>query len=160
MYYYRINPQITRAETHDFSTSSLKFLSKRFGHTLRRSDLLEHVLLGLSDLLFVQRITLHGLWADLDRKKTDLIVEVSRLIYYFPAVWRSLKVPPRAIRGTLVFAHFFGLEVAPHVICGLIRYIVMMHSITSITIVVYVPYPTIEFELFTTFTVEFIFKWN
>ena len=43
----------------------------------------------------------------------DLIVEVSHLIYYVPAVRKSLKVPFRGIRGTLVSVHFFGLKVAP-----------------------------------------------
>ena len=48
----------------------------------------------------------------------DLIVEVSHLIYHVPEVRKSLKVPLRAIRGTLVFAHFFGLKVALCVIRG------------------------------------------
>ena len=46
---------------------------------------------------------------------------MTHLIYYVPAVRKSLKVPLRAIRGTLIFAHFFGLKAAPpRVIRGIV----------------------------------------
>ena len=115
-----------------FSTG-LKFFSKLYGHTFWWSDLSEQVLLGLSNFLFVQRIILN----------VTKVSELTKIEKDGPNCWsealyllcfcrsKDLETPPppssRAIRGTLVSAHFFGPKIVPcytryRVICGFIRY--------------------------------------